>query len=444
MTKNPRFFLSVPNSVIVLTQRAWLAGSGVITVLVIIYSLTSAEQGWYYTFQSFAAISILFDFGLSAIIVQMTVKESMGLTFAPNGELVGNSVLRMIGFVKGVQRWYNYSAVACWLLLPVGMLILYQRTALVNSSWIWPWGLLILFTSVNQIVVPWPFILEGLGRVRESYLLRLGQGIFGSVLLWAALLSGLGIYAVAMRPQAMSNIASGWWLAHSRSRLPSQIKSGTTATYAWKKQIGKLHKKTAVSWIAGYVLMHLYVPILFSVSGPTAAGQLGLSMTIANTLVLLSQSWITSSFPLLSQSAASMDWMHMDHIFLKPFRLGVTLYLLGAGTFLLACYALEGTHYGSRLLPIPELSVLLIAFFATHIASMLETQVRAYRRDPFALNSAVCAFITLAAVFPAVQAFGLIGVVTLSAFVSIAVRLPWSAYLFRRSNQQWRHIEIHQ
>lgn len=433
-----RFFVSIPNSIIVLTQRAWLSGSGVITVFVIVYSLTSAEQGWYYTFQSVAAISILFDFGLSAIIVQMTVKESMGLTFGTNGELVGNAVSRTIGFIKGVQRWYNYSALACWTLFPVGVLIFYQGTALISSNWIWPWVLLVLFTSINQIVLPWPFILEGLGRVRESYLLRLGQGIFGSVLLWAALLSGLGIYAVIMRPLAMIVIASGW-LALSGSGLLSQIRSGTIAAFAWKKQIGKLHKQTAVSWIAGYALMHLYVPILFSVSGPTAAGQLGLSMTIANTLVLLSQSWITSSFPLLSQSAASRDWMRMDHIFLKPFRLGVTLYLFGAGTFLLARYALEGTHYGSRLLPIPELAVLLIAFFATHIASMLETQVRAYRRDPFALNSAVCAFITLAAIFPAVQAFGVIGVVTLSAFVSIAVRLPWSGYLFRRSNKQWRH-----
>lgn len=431
------FFLALPNSLFVLIQRAWLSGSGVITVLAVTYSLTSAEQGWYYAFQSVAAISILFDFGLSAILVQVTAKEAIGLAAGADGHILGEGAPRMIGFIKGVQRWYNYTAAACWLLLPVGMLVFHGRASSLDSNWIWPWGLLVLSISASQFVLPWPFILEGLGRIREAYLLRLGQGVVGSLLLWAALFWGAGIYAVAMRPLAMTVVTVAWF-ALTRPGLLRQIRAGTTAAFAWKEQIARLHGRTAVSWVAGYMLMHLYVPVLFSASGPTVAGRFGLSMTIANTLALFAQSWAASSFPLLAQAAASKDWGRMDHAFRVAFRFGVSLYMAGAGAVLLGCWALQGTHYGSRLLPLPELSVMLLAFFATHIATLLETQVRAYRRDPFALNSAVCALITLVAVFPAAHAYAAMGVASLSAFVSVAIRMPWSAWLFHRSNRHWR------
>lgn len=441
MTKHAsplRFFLALPNSFFVLMQRAWLSGSGVITVLAIAYNLTPAEQGWYYAFQSVAAIYILFDFGLSALIVQVTAKEAMGLALAADGELIGDGAPRAAGFIKGVQRWYNYSAAACWILLPVGALVFQGRASSLASNWIWPWVLLVLSTSASQIVSPWPFILEGLGQIREAYLLRLGQGIVGSVLVWAALFWGASIYAAAMRPLAITVVAIAWFTL-TRPRLLRQIWAGNTAAFAWKDQISGLHGRTAVSWVAGYVLIHLYVPVLFSASGPTVAGQFGLSMTIANTLALFAQSWVTSSFPMLAQAAASRNWRRMDHAFSVAFRFGVSLYLAGAVAVLLGFRALEGTHYGSRLLPLPELSVMLLAFFATHIATLLETQVRAYRRDPFALNSATCALITLIAVFPAAHAYAAMGVASLSALVSVAIRLPWSAYLFRRSNRRWRY-----
>lgn len=430
-----------PNTFFVLLQRVWQTVAGVLTVAAVTYALSPAEQGWYYTFQSVAAIYILFDLGLSTLIVQVTAREALGVGSGPEGELVGEQAQRLAGFLHAIQRWFGYSALACWLLLPAGALIFHGRASSVGGAWIFAWGLLVLATSASQIALPWPFVLEGLGRIREAYLLRLAQGVVGSVLLWTALLCGLSIYSVAM-PALASIAVAGAWLLRSRPGLASQVRHADAQMYPWKEQIAALHARTAVSWVAGYVLMHLYVPVLFRVGGAVAAGQLGLSLTVANMLSLLGQSWVTSRMPMLAQAAAKREWGRMDRAFHLAFAYGLGFYLVGAVAVLGGAWLISGTRFASRVLPIGPLALLLLGMLGTHVATLLATQVRAYRRDPFAWNSACSAGLTLAGVVPAALVGGGAGIVALIAAVGCLVRLPWVGWIYVRSNRDWRLEEV--
>ncbi len=428
----------LPDSMFVLAQRAWLSGSGLITAVVVAYTLTSAEQGWYYAFLSISSISILFDLGLSALLVQVTAKETMGLEWTHDGQVVGAGADRLAGFVKGVWRRYQVSALACLLLVPIGILVFRGRTSTLSFDWVPPWLVMVVATAASQAALPWPFILEGSGRVREAYLLRLAQGVAGSVGLWLALLLGASIYAAALRPMAGAVFVAAWFMTRRRG-LWEQTHSASTAAYPWRERIQGLHGRTAVSWIAGYVLMHLYVPVLFSISGPRTAGQMGLSVTIANTLALMAQSWIASSFPRLAKASAQHAWAAMDRTFRKAVIAGVALYLGGAICVMLGVWGLQPTRYADRLLPPAWMVCLLLAFLGSHLATLIEMKVRAYRRDPFAWNSAVCALLMLVLIVPAAHVAGGMGVVLLSTLIHAGIRLPWSLWLFVVADRDWRN-----
>jgi hypothetical protein len=427
----------LPDTMFVLAQRAWLSGSGLITAAVVAYTLTPAEQGWYYAFLSISSVSILFDLGLSALLVQVVAKETIGLKLTGSGRFIGDGAPRLAGFLKGIWRRYQVSALACLLLIPIGLIVFRGRASTLTFNWVPSWLAVVLATGVGQAALPWPFVLEGSSLVREAYLVRLVQGLIGSVGLWLALLLGASIYAVAMRPLAAAVVVGAWFMTGRRG-LSAQALMGRVEDYPWRERIQGLHGRTAVSWIAGYLLMHLYVPVLFSISGPAAAGQLGLSVTIANTLALVAQSWITSSFPALAKATAEHAWLRMDRLFRRAALVGVVLYLVGAALVMIGDWALAGTRFAQRLLPPSDMALLLLGFFGTHLATLVETKVRAYRRDPFAWNAAICGVVTLLLVVPAARIGGSLGVILLSTMTSVSIRLPWSAWLFVRANREWR------
>ena len=53
---------------IIVTQRAWQAGAGAITLLLLTTNAPLDAQGWYYALLSLAATYVIFDHGLSGIL----------------------------------------------------------------------------------------------------------------------------------------------------------------------------------------------------------------------------------------------------------------------------------------------------------------------------------------------------------------------------------------
>ena len=101
--------------------RSWSILSGAVTILLIARFLTSAEQGYYYTFYSLVSIQLVFELGFSFVVLQLGAHESAQLKIGPRGEISGNEVAhsRLASILQKSVLWYSVAA----LLMAVGLVI---------------------------------------------------------------------------------------------------------------------------------------------------------------------------------------------------------------------------------------------------------------------------------------------------------------------------------
>src|ERR1039458_7163297 len=92
--------------------RFWSSAAGLVTVALIARFLSPAEQGYYYTFGSLIALQIVFELGLSFVILQMASHERAHLTFSPSGLISGDNIAhaRLASVLQKTLLWYTSAA----------------------------------------------------------------------------------------------------------------------------------------------------------------------------------------------------------------------------------------------------------------------------------------------------------------------------------------------
>lgn len=277
----------------VLAQRAWQAVAGVVTLAFVAHFLSPVEQGYFYTLASIAALHMALDMGLSAVLVQFSAREFIGLSWGVGGTVEGAAPSRFLTLVRLSLRWYGAAAVIFLLIYPAGVAFLANGHGDLGYDWRGPWALLVCATATGFVLLPALALTEGSGSVAEAYMVRLVQGLMGAGAAWAVLAMGGGLYAVAMMP-AVSAVVAGVWLFVRRRRMVVQAFQERTGNFHWGVEVWPLQWRIGASWLAGYVLVLMHVPLLFRTQGPAVAGQMGVTMAVANLLCMLASSWMTA------------------------------------------------------------------------------------------------------------------------------------------------------
>ena len=197
--------------------------------------------------------------------------------------------------------------------------------------------------------------------------------------------------------------------------------------------------RIGLSWLSGYLLTQIYTPILFYYQGAELAGQMGLSLTIANMLGLLALSWITRRVPLMAQAVGRKDWGLLDTVFAKDFIVSTLAFLAGA---LVLCglhyFFLEKTHYANRVLAFWPFVGLLGIVFINNITGALAAQLRSFRKEPLVWVSLIGALVSVPTAFVATTYYSVEGLVVAILAIQLLFILPVSIYLWRKCNTQWR------
>jgi O-antigen/teichoic acid export membrane protein len=193
-----------------------------------------------------------------------------------------------------------------------------------------------------------------------------------------------------------------------------------------------------MSWLSGYLLTQIQVLVLFAAKDATAAGQMGLSLTIGNMIGLIAQAFIARHVPAMAKAAARRDWTLMDALFRKDFALSSLLFGGAAAGAVLLVAALGETRYAARILSLAPFAGLLLALFMVHVQSALAIQLRSYRREPLVWIAVTGAIATLALGMLAARNWGADGVVAAMFGIQILFVFPCSVIVFIRRNGAWR------
>lgn len=422
--------------------RLWASTAGIVTVALIAKFLSPAEQGYYYTFGSLVALQIVFELGFSFVILQLASHERAHLAISNDNEITGDAIAhaRLASVIQKSVRWYSVAAIImAATLVPIGFYFFTKYQHATNSvSWQLPWCAVALMASVNFQLDPFLSFMEGCGFVPEVARLRLLQSATGSVLAWVALSSGHGLFAPSMMLFGMAS-ASCVWLFMKRKLLLGLLrhKSGRSRI-RWREEVWPFQWRIAVSWFSGYFLFSLFNPALFAFRGPVAAGQMGMSLSLANAIQAIAVSWVSTKSAPFGTLIARKEYGKLDRIFFHALGQSFTVSIAGALSAWLGCLYLNlrHIHFAQRLLDPVSLGVLLLYMIVNVVIFSEAYYLRAHKQEVFFINSLVGTILVTASIFIFGRPYGATGMVVSSCVLNL-IGLVWATHKFQKYRLLW-------
>ncbi|MEP7098985.1 MAG: hypothetical protein ABI781_00655 [Burkholderiales bacterium] len=423
---------------ITLLFRVWGIVAGGVMVFVIPATLSPQQQGYYFTFASLLGLQIFFELGLNQVVVQLVSHEMAFLSWGARGELVGEvgHLDRLKSIVALLRRWYAVAATLFLLVAAMAGALLFDRTgSLPRQLWLGPWLSLVSMTAINLYFSPMLAVVEGCGRVGQVARLRLAQSMIGYGLTWAALIAGLGLWAIPLSA-ATAGLCTALWLRLDNHLLrafeittPLPHGSGVD----WRREVLPFQWRIAVSWISGYLIFQLFTPLVFVNLGPVAAGRLGIALAIFNALMSVGVSWINAKIPSLTAHVTRGERAELNRNFGSVARRSAAFTIASSMTVLLVVYLLDasGVPHVDRIADLPTLACIAISTSATILIYAAASYMRAHREEPMLAVSVVGGLITLVAAYFASR-HGTFATMLVQTAITLVISVPWTLQLFLR------------
>jgi len=397
--------------------RGWASASGLVTVALIARLLSPAEQGYYYTFSSLIALQMVFELGFSQVVMQLASHERAHLVIESDGRISGDEAAhsRLASTLRIALRWYAIGAlIFAAALIPAGIHFFstHQSTA-AAVPWRGPWVLAASVAAFAFFLDPMYSFMEGCGFVSNVAHMRWTQAAVGSILAWIMLGSGHGLFAPAMVIGGQVAIGA-LWLLGKRGLIAGllQLKADGPGV-SWNKEIWPLQWRIAISWISGYFVYQTFNPFLFAFKGPAAAGQMGMSLSIANSLMFIAMSWVSTKAAPFGSLIAKKRYAELDRLFFKAVLQSTCVALVGVAILSSAIAYLSWTHspYAHKVLsPVPFV-LLLIAAIANHLFASIGIYLRAHKQEVLFQISVAIALAVLLSNYIFARTVGALGMV---------------------------------
>lgn len=426
------------------------AAGGVITLVFIAKCLTKVEQGYYYTFGSILAIQIFFELGLSNIITQFVAHENVSLIWKDKTSFTGSqeSSSRLASLLRFTVRWFGVIAI----LLFFGLLIagyfffgVFGKED-VNVNWQIPWVILSITTSLSLMVSPILAFFEGLGRVKEVAQIRMIQQIVQLSLILLFFLLDFKLFSAPIAAIAAFAIVPIWILFGTKIKLLQFIwnKIGSWQVN-YRLEIFPFQWKIALSWISGYFIFQLFNPVLFATEGAVVAGQMGMTLTVLNSVFSLAFSWVSTKVPVFSNLIAQKDYKQLDGLFNKTLIQSSLLNVFGLTLFFGLIFILRyfdikiaGKNFANRFLPFLPMFFMMIPIMLNHIITSWATYMRCHKKEPMLMVSVVMGILCCVSTIGLGRYFGVVGI-TLGYMLLTIASFIWTYFIFITKKKEWHH-----
>lgn len=174
--------------------------TGLLLIMLISHHLSKDAQGYYYTFNSVVALQIIFELGLSTVIIQFASHEMSALKYDySERDIIGESKnkQRYLSLFRLAIKWYAVIALLIILIVgPIGYVFFTQKEGL-GVPWQGAWLLLTIVTAFNIFLVSVLSVAEGSGLITDVNKMRMYQSLLAGILAVSLLISGFGLYATS-------------------------------------------------------------------------------------------------------------------------------------------------------------------------------------------------------------------------------------------------------
>lgn len=431
-------------------SRVIQAGGGVLTLLFVAKCLTKVEQGYYYTFGSILAIQIFFELGLSGIITQFVAHENANLTWNNRISFSGSeeSSSRLASLLRFTVKWFAVISVLLFFgLLIVGHVFFSKYgKGNVDINWHIPWMILSVTTSLSLMVSPILAFFEGLGRVKEVARIRMIQQAVQLSFVLILFSMGFKLFSAPVAAIVSFSIVPLWIFFGKKRKL---------VTFIWNKigdwnvnyrlEIFPYQWKIALSWVSGYFIFQLFNPVLFATEGAVVAGQMGMTLTVLNSIFVLAFSWMTTKVPVFSGLIAQKEYEKLDSLFNKTLIQSTLLNLTALTTLFGIVFAMRhfeikigGKNFADRFLDYLPMFFMMVPILLNHIIGSWATYLRCHKKEPMLVQSVVIGILCSFSTVGLGHYFGVIGI-TLGYMFLTVIGLVWTYFIFVNKRKEWHN-----
>ncbi|WDF54706.1 lipopolysaccharide biosynthesis protein [Mucilaginibacter sp. KACC 22063] len=425
-------------------SRVLQAGGGLLSVVFITKFLTPTEQGYYYTFASILAIQIFFELGLSSIITQYAAYEFAHLKWSAEGLLNGEEYYksRLASILKFCVKWFGVIAIVLLLVLIIVGLIFFStyNSKGVVVNWRIPWFILCISTALNLFIDPLLAFFDGLNEIEDMAKIRLIQKSVNIFLLYLLFAMGFKLYSSPIASIAAILINYIQILATKRYKLLKTIwLSHGKDTINYLKDIFPFQWRIALSWISGYLIFQLFVPVVFATDGSVAAGRMGMTLAALSGVLSISLSWVNTKVPIFSQLISKKNYIQLDETFFKTLKQSSAVCALCLVLLISIVIVLQKLNLsvGNRFLSYPQLIMLSLASFVNQFVATLATYLRCHKKEPYLLQSVVLGILTAMSTLLLGKFYGVNGIVIGYTAIIVLISLTWSVIVFRNKRIEW-------
>lgn len=436
-------FLQLDAAIVYSSLSKILSGfGGFLTVYLIAKSLTSVEQGYYYTFISVLYIQVFFELGFNSIITQFVAHEKAHLEWVGPNDLIGEELhlSRLASVLQLCFKYYSYIAIGLLLILFVSGYVFFSINS--NSGIVWklPWLLLSISTALSFFLNPFLAFLEGLNLVKEVCIIRFIQQSVSLLVLWVGLTGGLKLYV-----GGCSSLFGGlailiFVLYKYRTLFLNIYKKVTVYFVSYRKEIYPFQWKVAIGWLSSSLVFQLFNPVLFATVGSVAAGKLGMTLSVINGVSSISMNWLYTKVPKLSELVSLRHFKDLDKLFSKIFNVLILLSCTAFTSLVLFLITFDVLNIASKLLPLSLFLVMSLASVLTQITSCWAIYFRCFKKEPFLKVSLINIVVVFLVVLPCTFYYSLNGLVLSYCFTAI-ISLVFGWMLFNKKKDFQKRYE---
>jgi O-antigen/teichoic acid export membrane protein len=419
----------------------WRAAAGLISLVLIARFFSPEIQGFYYTFVSLLALQSFVELGLSLVILNTASHEWSKLSLDSSGKITGDALAlsRLASLARFTLIWFSVAALI--FILGVGLIgyLFFSQSAGTAIEWRSPWFWVVLLTGLAVFALPFIALLEGCNQVGTVNQFRFGQAMLVTLAQWLAIILHGELWVLVV--SAAINLGSAFWLLAIRYRgfFDSLLRQGRADAMDWKTEIWPMQWRLGVSGLVNYFAFSLFNPVMFHYHGAVAAGQMGMTLSLAVAIQSIGLAWVNAKAPTFGNLVARKDYRTLDRFWLKMSFVSMAVVTAGlavAWVFLWGLNAFD-IALAKRMLPSLPAGLFFIATVLLQITQCEAAYLRAHKKEPLVAVGVVSGLAIGFLVWQMGGRFGPTGAgVAYLGVVGFCI-VPWITYIWFCSRAEW-------
>jgi hypothetical protein len=421
--------------------RLWSLVTGPITLLLIASKFTAELQGYYYTFINLLGLTAFVELGLSIVIQQFASHEWANLKLNAAGEIEGeiSSFSRLSHLSRIAFRWYGTAGIVAFVSLSIAGTYFFSQENTQNIQWLSPWIFQCFITGISIFLIAAWTLLDGCYQMHKTLVARFFIAVVNSIVMWSSIFLGAKLWTVPI--VGLVNIClSIFFIGFTYKKFFFSLinLSISKDKINWKEELWPMQWKVALSWISNYFIFSFFTPLVFKLRGPIEAGQMGMTLTGINTLLLVSHGWVSTKAPKFGVLVSKGEFKQLDSLFKKALSQNLLIGLIGTIVIWSGIAFLNVIDHplASRFLNPKVVLVLLMATLINMIVHALGVYLRSHKKEPFLVPLVLTSIMVGGFSVLLGSKFGLMGVAVGYLLTMFLVIFP-EILIFFRCRSSW-------